>query len=151
MDDSKKRNSSIKFFVSLVVSISFGAGIIASSIGGILFLSSSAKYLLFSKKDYFSNEMEYRERCRYLLFPQDSFVFRKEIGVRNVFSSQANKQEMSSKDKEEIQLCVDRLQKEDISRFKKKKMQGMIDGLSSLIVGLILILSFKKFFLRLVF
>ena len=111
------------WIIKIVPALAFAAGIIMASIGGMITVSSTAKLALFESDSY---SYISKEQCEYDY---------KEINT----NENARKKSI-----EEIEQCVMDRKAEEISRFQNTEKQDIVDGLSSLLVGLILILSFRK-------
>lgn len=111
------------WIIRLVPAIGFVAGIIMASVGGIMVLSSSAKLVLFDEnpRSYISID-----NCRY------------------DYSKERVDDKPYLRTAEEQNLCVKERKKEDTKRFKNDEKQDIIDGLSLLLVGFILLFSFRK-------
>ncbi len=95
--------------------LAFTAGIIISSIGGIMTLSSALE-LSFFKQDRYSYISE--EECK----------FQKEVELPV----------------QEIEKCMEERREQETERFKEDKKRDIVDGISFLVVGGILLLSFRK-------
>jgi len=111
------------WIIKIVPALAFAAGIIMASIGGMMTVSSVAKLALFEGEPYsYISE----DQCRY----------------------DYNKPEIEGQTKErsieEIEQCVMDRKAEEISRFQNSEKQDIVDGLSALLIGGILILSFRK-------
>ena len=119
------------WIIKIVPVLAFATGIIMVSIGGVMTLSSGAKLALFDHEPY--NQIT-REQCEF-----DYHDFRP-IPVETL----EKKSEPRKKTEEEIIKCIKERRIEEKQRFKGRQKQNLVDGLSVLIVGLILILGFRK-------
>ncbi len=121
----------------IVPTLAFAAGIIMASIGGIMILSSGMKLLLFDHNPY---DQVTREDCEYDY--QDlravPVMLHKTREPREIETGPRKRTE------EEIQKCMSERKAEVKLRFQEGKQQNLVDGLSALVVGLILILAFRK-------
>ena len=113
----------------IIASLVFTIGVIMSSIAGVIFLSSSAKLLFFQKPLYFT---DYEEQCRFRLGEHP-------LGMKTI-----DEREEKNISPEALEKCVTKLEKQDKERYREEKMRSLIDAFSFLIVGIILILSFRK-------
>ncbi len=127
--DKKEDGVFYKKIRMIIASLAFTIGIIISSIGGVMFLSSSAKLLFFEKPLYFT---DYEEQCR----------FRLEEGPLKIKEIDRDEKKVISP--EELRECVGKLEKQDKERYRNEKMKSLVDAFSFLIVGFILFLSFKR-------
>jgi len=107
----------------VVTSLAFTAGIIMAAVGGIMILSSSLKLAMFETEPY---TIITQEECKY-----DYNVYDKE-GAPTVRTT------------EEVEACLVRREQEELERFQNTKNENIIDGLSALLVGAILVLAFRK-------
>ena len=119
------------WIVKIVPALAFAAGIIMASIGGIMTLSSGAKLALFDAHPY--NQIS-REQCEF----DYSFHGIPVMDKKTVDTTPKKRTE------EEITRCIERRKIEEKQRFQQEKKQNLIDGLSTLIVGLLLIIFFRK-------
>lgn len=111
------------WITKLVPALAFAAGIIITSVGGIMTVSSSLKLAVFDSEPYsYINE----ESCRYN-------YEKPYIGDAPV-----------ERTPEETSLCVEDRKQEELQRFQKNQQENIIDGISALIVGGILLLAFRK-------
>lgn len=115
----------------IVASLAFSAGILIASIGGIIFLSSTAKLIFFPGPSYV---VDYEEQCRFQVIGTPNYPKLKEV--------QTEPQKEISK--EELEKCVEKHKTQDEVSSRRRKLQSLVDALSSLIVGLLLIFSFRK-------
>lgn len=122
----------------IVPSLAFAAGIIMASIGGIMTISSTAKLILF---DHDSYDMVTRADCEF------DYNYRP-MPVPMVLNPKKKINEVDSQPRkrteDEIKKCLDDRKKEMKDRFQQKKKQNLVDGISVLFVGLILIVSFRS-------
>lgn len=113
----------------LVPSLAFVAGIIITSVGGIMAVSSSLKLALFETSPYsFISE----DQCRYRPFNY----------AIDTDTTEDSKEAQASE--EEIATCLEEKTEEEKVRFKNSQKENIVDGLSALIVGGILLLAFRK-------
>jgi len=117
------------WILKIVPALAFAAGIIMMAIGGIMTISSSAKLALFDSEPY--NYIT-REQCEFDYSSQKEFVENKENS------------NLTKKTEEEIEVCLADKRLAEKKHYQDQKKQNIIDGISSLIVGLILVLSFRK-------
>lgn len=112
------------WIIKIVPALAFVAGIIMSSVGGVMLLSSSAKLALFEHNSY---DYVRSEDCR--------FDYRKkaEDGISDYERTGS-----------EISDCVKEKKIENKQRFQNSEKQDIVDGISILFVGLILVLLFRK-------
>lgn len=111
------------WIIRLVPAVGFIAGVIMASVGGIMVISSSAKLALFDEnpRSYISVDS-----CRY------------------DYSKEKIDNKPYMRTAEEQDLCMEEEKKRDTKRFRNGEKQDVIDGLSSLLVGFILLLSFRR-------
>jgi len=103
-----------------------------------MFISSVSKLFLFDHNPYYRNyDMECRHDDVFPMFQKLSDSGEKEVKI-----------EKHVKTEEEIQKCIERRKKEEKDRYYQERMQSIVDGISALIVGLILVFSFRKQFHR---
>ncbi|MDD3693886.1 MAG: hypothetical protein PHC89_00610 [Candidatus Pacebacteria bacterium] len=115
----------------LIPILAFAAGIIISSVGGIMLISSSLK-LAFFQEDPYSYFTE--QECVYpysKLTPQP-------------LSETERAGEIVEQNPEEIQSCIKRNREQQRYQFKNRHQQNIIDALSALVVGGILLAIFRK-------
>ena len=124
-----------KHWVYIIVPVfAFTVGIVMASVGGIMSLNATAKMFLFESGPYgYISPNE----CRY-----DNFIAPVPVAydIKNIDGIKNPKQ----RSEEEIKKCLTERKNEEKIRFLNKEKQSLVDGLSALIVGLILILVFKK-------
>jgi len=111
------------WITKLVPVLAFAAGIIIASIGGIMTISSSLKLALF-ETDSYSYVTE--ESCRY------------------DYTKPTTEGQQELRNAEEIELCIADREQEEKERFQKNQKENIVDGMSALIVGGILLLTFRK-------
>ena len=109
----------------VVPSLAFTAGIIMAAIGGIMLISSSLKLSMFDAEPY---TVITEEECKY--------------DYTAVSATPESGPKMRTP--EEIQSCLLRREQEELERFQNSKKENIIDGISALLVGGILILAFRK-------
>jgi hypothetical protein len=109
----------------VVPSLAFTAGIIMAAIGGIMLISSSLKLSMFDAEPY---TVITEEECKY---DYTAVSVTPESGPK-------------MRTPEEIQSCLLRREQEELERFQNSKKENIIDGISALLVGGILILAFRK-------
>ncbi len=111
------------WITKIVPALAFAAGIIIASVGGIMTISSSLKLVMFDSDPY---SYITEESCRY---DYSKPVIDGVNAIRN--------------DAEIGKCMIDRRQEEMI-RFQKSQQENMIEGVSALIVGGILLLAFRR-------
>lgn len=121
------------WITKLVPVFAFAAGIIIAAVGGIITTSSVMKLAFFETEpyNYYSSE-----ECLYdynQVVPASAEV----VGI-----DKATKPYKLSP--EEVAACKAEKELEAKKRFQNTEKQDIVDGISSLLVGGILILSFKK-------
>jgi hypothetical protein len=127
------------WIVKIVPSLAFAAGIIMSSIGGIMTLSSGSKLLLFDHGPY---GQVTREQCEFDYRgygPIPLSIEKVDVSDTKFINTLPRK-----RTEDEIIKCVNEKRREEKQRFQQDKKQNLVDGLSVLIVGLLLILFFRK-------
>lgn len=112
------------WITKIAPTLAFVAGIIITSVGGIMTISSSLKLAAFDSEPY---SYISKESC---YFDHKNPVA---ISGVNTIPSQV-----------EIDECMSNQKKEELQRFQKNQQENIIDGISALIVGGILLLVFKK-------
>jgi hypothetical protein len=112
-----------QWITKLVPALAFAAGIIITSVGGIMVTSSSLKLAVFDTEPY---SYITKESCRYNY---------------SVPTLSGDYLPQTSKD---ILSCVEERKQEEKNRFQNEQQEDIIDGLSALIVGGILLLAFRK-------
>lgn len=125
----------------IVPVLAFTAGIIMSSVGGVMVLSSSVKLVLFEQgpHSYIS-----KEQCRYdyvPIMPVDVVSLKGFEGTEALGEFGDQKVALSD---EQIEECLSEKRAEEKSRFQGREKQDIVDGVSALIVGFLLILFFRK-------
>lgn len=132
-------NNKQHWVIKIVPALAFAAGIIMASIGGMITLASTAKLILFEHDSY---SYVSREQCLY--------NYNDYLPVEDVFNSSYVKSKTSldknprKRTEGEIEKCLVDKRLEEKQRFQETKKQDIVDGLASLIIGLILILGFRK-------
>lgn len=125
------------WIIRIVPAIAFAAGIIMASIGGIITLQAGAKLALFDHGPY--NRIT-REQCQYDYnnydYDLNPLIYKDKEKMVN---TQARKRTEA-----EIQKCLTEKNAAEKERFQEDKKQNLVDGISALIVGFILIFAFKK-------
>ena len=110
------------WITKLVPVLAFAAGIIIASIGGIMTVSSSLKLALFETEPYsYISE----EQCKY-----DYSLSIDQVGY-----------ERSAQD---IAKCLSTRKQEEMTRFQNNQKENIVDGVSALFVGGILLLAFRR-------
>jgi hypothetical protein len=127
------------WILKIVPSLAFAAGIIMASIGGVITLSSSAKLLLFDHGPYGNVTMEQCEFDYSDFGPIPVSIEKDSVSGTSLVNTQPKK-----RTEEEIIKCIEEKKNEEKQRFQQDKKQNLVDGLSVLIIGLLLILSFRK-------
>lgn len=120
------------WIIKIVPVLSFAAGVIMSAVGGVTIISSTAKLILFEQGP---NTYINREDCR-LDYSVQTLVKVDEVNV----------QQPRVRTEEEIDACLAQRNEQESRLFKNNEKQDIIDGLASLIVGLLLIFFFRKSF-----
>lgn len=111
------------WITKLVPALAFAAGIIIASVGGIMTISSSLKLVMFDSEPYsYVNE----EQCRY------DYSKPAIDGITAVHSDL------------ETEQCIQDKKKEELVRFQKNQQENIIEGVSALIVGGVLLLAFRR-------
>ena len=113
----------------------FLIGVALASIGGIIVLSTSLKLTLFPQPPEL---MDYEEMCiNRLTYP---------VSVTPITPGEkiVKRKEKEEVDEKEVEECVEKMRKQDVLRYRERKLQTLIDGVSILIVGLILLAVFSK-------
>ena len=108
----------------LVPALAFAAGIIIASVGGIMTISSSLKLAFFETGPY---SIVTEEQCRF------------------DYNKPANNNGINyERTQVEIQQCMADRKQEEITRFQNNQKENIVDGVSALIVGGVLLLAFKR-------
>lgn len=135
MSEKKQKH----WIIRIVPAIAFAAGIIMASIGGITTLQAGAKLALFDHSPY--NGIT-KEQCQYDYnrHPVELDILSMEtiVGTKPIVDKPYKRTD------EEINKCLTERRAEEKDRFQQDKKQDLVDGLSPLIVGLILIFAFRK-------
>ncbi len=116
------------WIIRIVPALAFAAGIIMSSIGGVMTLSSTAKLALFENGPY---SYVSKEQCMY--------DYNDYIQVEKTTETKPRK-----RTDEDINICMLEKRAEEKQRFQDEEKQDIVDGLSTLFVGLMLVLFFRK-------
>jgi hypothetical protein len=112
------------WITKLVPALAFAAGIIIASVGGIMTLSSSLKLATFDSGPYsYVNE----EQCRY-----------------NYVSLTGKGSEPTERTEAEFEKCINKQKQEEMTRFQKNQKENIVDGISALIVGGLLLMAFRR-------
>ena len=104
----------------IVPNLAFAAGIIIASVGGMMTLSSTMKLALFDSEPY---SIISQEECRYDYSRSDEVYERTDI---------------------EINECVIERKAEELERFQNNQKRNIVDGVSALVVGGMLLLLFRR-------
>ena len=113
------------WITKLVPALAFAAGIIIASVGGIMTVSSSLKLALFDSEPY---NIVTEEECRY------------DYNKTTEGPDFANYERTS----EEVALCMDSRKTEELARFQNNQKGNIVDGVSALLVGGVLLLAFRR-------
>ena len=113
------------WIIKLVPALAFAAGIIIASVGGIMTISSSLKLALFESEPY---SIVTEEQCRY------DYNKTAEAPDYGTYERTA----------EEVRLCMESRKSEELQRFQNNQKRTIVDGVSALIVGGVLLLAFRK-------
>ena len=120
---------------SIVPNLAFAAGVIMASIAGVMILSSILKLSLFQYEPY---EQITREQCLF------EFPYKKPLPITDGGVAFVDSDKNAKPSEKDIQMCLKERRTEAKERFQLKKKENIVDGISILIVGLILIISFRK-------
>jgi hypothetical protein len=112
------------WITKLVPALAFAAGIIIASVGGIMTISSSMKLAFFETGPY---SIITEDQCR--------FDYNKPSS-----GNQLNYERSPI----EIQQCMADRKQDEITRFQNDKKENIVDGVSSLIIGGVLLLAFRR-------
>lgn len=118
------------WIIKIVPVLAFATGIIMSSIAGIMTLSSVSKLVLFDSDPY---SYVTREDCRFDYNPKSMDIAPSERIEKPYERTEA-----------EIEICFNEKKADEKNRFQQKQKQNLVDGISTLIVGMMLILAFRK-------
>ncbi|MCI5050825.1 MAG: hypothetical protein MRY57_00775 [Candidatus Pacebacteria bacterium] len=111
------------WITKLVPALAFAAGIIIASVGGIMTISSSLKLAMFETGPYsYISE----DSCRYDY--EKPYVDNAPV----------------ERSPEETKACIQERKQEEMERFQKSQKENIIDGVSALIVGGVLLLAFRR-------
>ena len=105
----------------LVPALAFAAGIIIASVGGMMTLSSSAKLAIFESEPY---SMVSIEECTY--------------------DYNTKSQEPRKRTESEVNTCIQERKHQELERFQNSQMRNIIDGVSALFIGGLLLLAFRR-------
>lgn len=131
---NKKNMSDKKHWLTTIVPVlAFATGIIMVSVGGMITLSSTAKLALFEQGPYAYIDSE---QCRV------DYNIPETLSESDTSSEKINEPRVRTE--QEIEQCVQNKKMEEISRFQNTEKQDIVDGLSALIVGFLLIVVFRK-------
>ncbi len=108
----------------LVPALAFAAGIIIASVGGIMTISSSMKLALFESEPY---SYVTKEQCR--------FDYNKTASPDSLNYERTQK---------EIDECLLERKQEELERFQNNQKENIVDGVSALVVGGVLLLAFRR-------
>ena len=109
------------WITNLIPVLAFAAGIIISSIGGIISISAALKLAFFEMEPY---TIVSKETCE--------FDYSKAADIPY------------ERTPEEVDQCVAERKAEETERFHNNQKNNIIDGLSALIVGGVLLFVFRK-------
>lgn len=121
------------WLTTIVPVLAFATGIIMMSVGGIITLSSAAKLALFEQGSYSYIDSE---QCR-MDYSGSETMYESNIPSEKTYTPRVRTEQ-------EIEQCVQNKKIEETSRFKNTEKQDMVDGLSALIVGFLLVTFFRK-------
>jgi len=116
------------WITKLVPALAFAAGIVIASVGGIMTVSSSMKLALFETGPY---GMVTEEQCRYDYSRYDAIPVEPESGP-------------TMRTPEEVEKCMNERKIEEMQRFQNDQKSNMVEGVSALLVGGILLLAFRR-------
>lgn len=125
------------WILKIVPALAFAAGIIMASIGGMMTLSSTAKLALFEQGPY---SYISKDQCEYDYNRQPIMI---EERVSNIATKPTNPKQYK-RTPLEVKECLNEKRTEEKQRFQQDKKQDIVDGISALIVGLILIFAFRR-------
>lgn len=112
------------WITKLVPTLAFAAGIIIASVGGIMTMSSSLKLAFFESHSY---SYVRSDDCRY------------------DYNNQTSKGDAPyERSASEMEKCMIEKKSEELARYQNEKKENIVDGVSALIVGGILLLVFKR-------
>lgn len=111
------------WLTKLVPTLAFAAGIIMASIGAVMVISSSLKLALFDSEPY---SYITKDDCRY--------------DYTKPLNSEGIAPERSAS---EIETCLKDRRHEELVRFQNTEKRDIVDGVSALLVGGILVLLFR--------
>lgn len=114
------------WITKLVPVLAFAAGIIIASVGGIMTISSSLKLAFFDSHSY---DLSANRQCQHDII-YDKYTISDE--GKSLYTQEQKNQ------------CIEREAIEIKNRFQNDKKENIVDGVSALIVGGILLLAFRK-------
>lgn len=119
------------WITKLVPVLAFAAGIIIASIGGIITTSSAMKLAFFDNEPY-------------SYYPSDECTYDYSRNIESVAKEIAEPTTPYRLTPEEASICKAEKEVEAKKRFQNTEKQDMVDGISSLLIGGILILAFRR-------
>ena len=139
-NEMKKEKHWIFYLVPL---LAYSAGIIMASVGAIMLLSSGLKLYFFNHDPYMPMA---EEQCRFeyqnRIFVSPQYGKVKEINI--VKQEELKNPELAVKKETFMKNCIREKKQEEHERFWQQKMQNIIDGFASLLVGLLLVFFFRN-------
>jgi phenylpyruvate tautomerase PptA (4-oxalocrotonate tautomerase family) len=127
------------WIVKLVPALAFIAGVIIASVGGIMTISSSLKMAIFDSGPYL-----------YISEDQCKYDYSRDLakGTTVGTTEEEGLTDMTDQyyrlDPEEVEVCINEKKQEEINRFNSSQKENIVDGISALIVGGVLLLSFRR-------
>lgn len=119
--------------------LAFAAGIIITSVGGIMTTSSSLKLMLFESEPYsYISE----EECRYDYSKPASLEKEQDMLSLTTFPTEGRG--YYERTEEEIEECIQKRFLQEQKQFENRHKQNIVDGVAALIVGGILLLVFRR-------
>ena len=115
------------WITKLVPMLAFAAGIIIASVGGIMTISSSLKLAFFESEPY---SYVSEEQCRYEY---------RDSTAKPIMNDAEN-----AKAQQEINDCLKERRQEEKIRFQNNQKENIVDGVSALFVGGILLFAFRR-------
>ena len=125
------------WITNIVPALAFAAGIIIASVGGIMVTSSSLKLAFFDSEPY---SYITEDQCRHRSLPESSM--KTLSGEGSGLPGEVVDDHQQSLD--DIETCMHNLKEQEEKRFKKGQQENIIDGISALIVGGVLLLAFRR-------
>ncbi len=113
------------WITKLVPTLAFAAGIIISSVGGIMTINSALKLAFFDSEPY---DIVSEEQCRY--------DYNQQIWEEGI-------QKSYERDIAEIEACLSERKSEELARFQNNQKHNMVEGISAFLVGGVLLLLFR--------